>query len=192
MAGKKGNLNSDVNTDGSPKIPATGGEPQAQAATGQSAAPATQTPEEVAKAKELAAIMGYLGTAKYSHEVGNITLYADRNDPKKKNGRAGHVVFNAGAWSIPCSVYMDVEIVSENGMDRPRRSYRISWPKGIKPAFAADGAVPEKLFKKLHLQAWGDARTAKQTTSDASGDDAGLVEYDDPITPAKPQAPATA
>lgn len=144
-------------------------------------------PKPLTEAEKLAAFMSMLGTVRYSHEAGTITLYKDKNDPTKKNGRAGHVIFGAGVWNIPCSVYMDVETIKDGTAERVRRLYRISWPKGVKPSFP--DAVTEKRFKKLHLDAWGAARTAKQTSTDASDDDSGLVEYDEvPTEQTQPNA----
>lgn len=131
--------------------------------------------DPVAAAEAL--IRALLGSAVYTHESGAVALYADQRRAGVKNGRAGHVSFASGAWRIPCSVYMDVVDVQKNGKAAVERTYRLSFPKGVKAIFA--DTATEKRFKKIHIKSWMDARTAKQSTADASGDDATISETDE-------------
>lgn len=134
--------------------------------------------------KKIDPIFFHLGTAQYSHEKGTIALYTDSRKPGVKNGRAGHVVFSGSNWNIPCSVYMDVTEVQKNGKAATEYKYRLSWPKGVKAVFpeSVGGAAAEKRFKLLQLKAWIAVRESKQSTTDASGDDASISETEELTT----------
>jgi hypothetical protein len=144
------------------------------------ATPEVLTPEQIKAAAEKAAnelLMAKFGPTQYSHETGSVTLYADKRRAGVKNGRAGHVTMApVPGVAIQCSVYMDVETVSDGGKDALKKTYRFAVPKNVKVIFI--DAAEEKKFKRLHLAAWLSARTVKQSVSDASGDEAGVSEIE--------------
>ncbi len=141
--------------------------------------PTEQTPEQIAaEAAKIAraALMAQFGPVQYSHATGTIALYADKRRAGVKNGRAGHILLSpAKGINLQCSVYMDVEAVSDGGKDLNKKTYRFAVPKNVSIVFAG-GQAEEKKFKNAHLTEWLKARTVKQTLTDAGADDASVVE----------------
>lgn len=137
------------------------------AATTASTQTTTATATELPKADPM---LTMLGDASYSVVAGNVKLYPDQRKAGVKNGRAGHVSFTMGRWTINASVYMDVE--TNGGTER--RTYRLSFPKSVSASFADDREAAR--FKVTHLRAWSAARTAKTATEDAGTSDATISE----------------
>lgn len=124
-----------------------------------------------------AVLLSMLGPVQYIAEKGAITLYPDKRRAGVKNGKAGSVIIGANPYlQVSASIYMDVERVKENGREADKRTYRLSLPKNVKAIFA--DTAQEKQYKRSHVAAWMKCRTAKLTTSDASGDDASISEID--------------